>query len=101
MLNGNYVTVWWFFLEVEKLQSLVKPANLERNYSETSEERTPKGLKLFFAIEKCPLLGGNLTKTVTFGTKCFDSYSRHIRYLILSLLGGFTTFDSVSMNTEI
>ena len=38
-------------------------------------------LKNLSVIEKCPLLGGNLKKTVTFGTKCFVRYSWHVRYL--------------------
>ena len=38
----------------------------------------------------CPLLGGSLTKIVTFGTKPFVHYSRHVRYLGCPLLGGFT-----------
>ena len=34
--------------------------------------------------------GGNLKKTVTFGTKRFVHYSWHFRYLGRPLLGGFT-----------
>ena len=34
--------------------------------------------------------GGNLKKTVTFGTKRFAHYSWHFRYLGRPLLGGFT-----------
>ena len=41
-------------------------------------------------IKRCPLLGGSLTKIVTFGTKHFFRYSRHVRYLGCPLLGGFT-----------
>ena len=41
-------------------------------------------------IEKCPLLGGNLRKIVTFETKFFVRYLRHVRYLGCTLLGGFT-----------
>ena len=37
-----------------------------------------------------PLLGGNLAKIVTFGTKHFVRYSRHVRYLGCPLLEGFT-----------
>ena len=40
--------------------------------------------------ERCPLLGGNLTKIVTFGTKQFVCYSTHVRYLGCPLLEGFT-----------
>ena len=35
-------------------------------------------------------MGGDLRKNVTFGTKSFVRYSRHIRYLGSPLLGGFT-----------
>ena len=41
-------------------------------------------------IKSCPLLGGSSTKIVTFGTKYFVRYSRHVRYLGYPLLGGFT-----------
>ena len=47
-------------------------------------------LKNLSVIERCPLLGGNLKKTVTFGTDCFVRYSRHVRYLGCLLLGSFT-----------
>ena len=47
-------------------------------------------LKNLSVIERCPLLGGNLKKIVTFGTKCFVRYSWHVRYLGCPLLGGFT-----------
>ena len=36
-------------------------------------------------IERCPLLGGNLTQTVIFGTEHFVRYSRHVRYWEVSL----------------
>ena len=49
-------------------------------------------LKNLSVIEKCPLLGGNLKKIVTFGTKCFVRYSWHVGYLECPLLGGFTVF---------
>ena len=41
-------------------------------------------------IERCPLLGSNLKKIVTFGNKCFVSYSWHVRYLGCPLLRSFT-----------
>ena len=47
-------------------------------YSETSD--TYGSLSV---IKRCPLLGGSLTKIVTFGTKHFVHYSG-------PLLGGFT-----------
>ena len=49
-------------------------------------------LKNLSVIKRCPLLGGSLTKIVTFGTKHFVRYSRHVRYLGCPLLGGFTVF---------
>ena len=41
-------------------------------------------------IKRCPPLGGNLTKIVTFGTKHFVRYSRYVCCLGCLLLGGFT-----------
>ena len=41
-------------------------------------------------FERCPLLGGNLKKIVTFGTNRFVLSSVHVRYLGCPLLGGFT-----------
>ena len=41
-------------------------------------------LKSLSVIKRCLLLGGSLTKIVTFGTKHF------VRYLGCPLLGGFT-----------
>ena len=46
-------------------------------------------LKNLSVIKRCPLLGGSLTKIVTFETKHFVCYSRHVRYLGCPLLGGF------------
>ena len=37
-------------------------------------------LKSLSVIKRCPLLGGSLTKILTFGTKHFVRYSRHVRY---------------------
>ena len=37
-------------------------------------------IKSLSVIKRCPLLGGSLTKIVTFGTKHFVRYSRHVRY---------------------
>ena len=47
-------------------------------------------LKNLSVIKRCPLLGGSLTEIVTFGTKNFVRYSRHVRYLGCRLLRGFT-----------
>ena len=47
-------------------------------------------LKDLSVVERCPQLGGNLKKIVTFGTKHFVHYSWHVRYLGYLLLGGFT-----------
>ena len=52
-------------------------------------------------IKRCPLLGGSLTKILTFGTKHFVRYSRHVRYLGCPLLGAFTVqrnFEDVITN---
>ena len=45
-------------------------------------------LKNLSIIKRCPLLGGSLTKIVTFGTKHFVPYSRHVRYWEVSLYSG-------------
>ena len=46
---------------------------------------------LIYITEKPPpLLRGSLAKIVTFGTKHFVCYSRHVRYLGNPSLGGFT-----------
>ena len=45
-------------------------------------------------IERCPLLGGNFKKIVTFGTKCFVRYSWPERHLRCTLLGGFTANEN-------
>ena len=41
-------------------------------------------------IERCPLLGGNLKRFLTFGIQSFFRYSRHVRYFECPLLGRFT-----------
>ena len=50
-------------------------------------------LKNLSVIERYPLLGVNLKKIVTFGTKRFVRYSRHVHYLGCRLLGGFTVIQ--------
>ena len=65
------------------------------NYNETSEYRTPTGLKNLSVIKRCPQSRGSLTKIVIFGTKHFVRYSRHIRYLGCPLLASFTLNGSV------
>ena len=47
-------------------------------------------LKNLSVIGRCPLLGGNLKKIVTFGTQHFVLYSWPVRYFGCLLLGGFT-----------
>ena len=47
-------------------------------------------LEKLSVIKRCPLLGGSLTKIVTFGTNLFFRYSRHVGYLVCPLLEGFT-----------
>ena len=46
--------------------------------------------KKLSVIERCPLLGGNFKKIVTYGTQRFVRYSWHVHYLGCPLLGGFT-----------
>ena len=50
-------------------------------------------LKNLSLIKRCPLLGGSLTKIVTFETKHFVHYSSDVRYLGCPILGGFTVVD--------
>ena len=47
-------------------------------------------LKYLSIIKRCSLLGGSLTKIVTFWTRC----SKHVRYLGCPLLRGFTAYQS-------
>ena len=56
--------------QVNFLAKLVNGFGATQNsaYSETSEYRTPLGLKKWFANDRGPLLGGNLTKMVRFET---------------------------------
>ena len=42
-------------------------------------------LKNLSVIERCPLMEGNLKWIVTFGTKCFVSYSWHVHNWEVSL----------------
>ena len=73
------------------------------NYDDVSEEflntvkplnsRHLRVLKKLSVIKRCPLLRGSLRNIVTFGTKHFVRYSRHVRYLGCPLLGGFTVFE--------
>ena len=55
-------------------------------------------LKNLSFIKRCSLMGGSLTKIVTFGPKHFVRYSRHFRYLGCPLLGGFTVVKSRPAN---
>ena len=71
---------WGYLGQNETTQITVKPLN-------TGHLLVLKNLSV---IERCPLLGGNLKKIVTFGTKIFVLFSRHVRYLGYPLLGGFT-----------
>ena len=50
-------------------------------------------VKNLFVIERCPLLGCNFKKIITFGTKRFVRYLRYVRYLGCPLLGVFTTIE--------
>ena len=44
-------------------------------YCEASDSGQLRVIKNLSVIERCPLLGGNLKKIVTFETKCFVRYS--------------------------
>ena len=54
-------------------------------------------LNNLYVIKRCPLLWGSSTKIVTFGTKYFVRYSRHVRYLGCRLLWGFTLLITVRL----
>ena len=76
-------------------QSLAYKSILERSsYQSSTVKPLNSGhlrvLKNLSVIKRCPLLGGSLTKIVTFGTKHFVRYWRYVRYLGCPLLGGFT-----------
>ena len=49
-------------------------------------------LKYLSVIKRCPLLGGNFKKIVTFETESFVCYSWHAPFLRCLLLIGFTVF---------
>ena len=55
-------------------------------------------LKNLSVIKRCPLLGGSLTKIVTFETKHFVHYSSHVRHLGYPLLGGFTVLTAQTVS---
>ena len=57
-------------------------------------------LKKLFVIKRCPLLEGSLTKIVTFGTKHFVRYSRHVRYWEVSLYNCWLVFFSCFVNSR-
>ena len=65
-----------------QLHNFIKEKDEKELPSETSEQRDLRVLP--------QLLRGNLTKIVTFGTKSFVCYSRHVHYLGCLLLGAFT-----------
>ena len=68
------------FLEEFSWEQRVKPLN-------SGHLRVLKNLSV---IGRCPLLGGNFKKIITFGTQHFVLYSWPVRYLGCLLLGGFT-----------
>ena len=71
-----------------------QPVGFCRELTSALGSRLNKGhlrvLKNLSVIERCPLMGGNFKKIVTFGTKCFVRYLWHVHYLGCPLLGGFT-----------
>ena len=60
------------------------------------------GLRVFknLSVIRCPLLGGTLTKMITFGTRHFVRYSRLVRYLGCSLFGGFTVLKLLGFTID-
>ena len=56
----------------------------------TVKRRRPFYSEIADINERCPLMGGNLKKIITFGTKYFVRFSWHVHYLGYPLLGGFT-----------
>ena len=89
-------SVWWISEMIYFIKSFidtVKPLK-------SGHLRVLKNLSV---IGRCRLLGDNLEKIVTFGTKHFVRYSWCVHYLACPLLGGFTVviFEiNFSMSTD-
>ena len=71
-------------------ENTVKPLN-------SGHQRVLKNLSV---IERCPLLGADLKKIVTFGTQHFIDYSWHVHYLGCPVLGGFTVFWNYILSSK-
>ena len=84
MYTKNIDHIFFLFSSKEHLQLFVdytlKPLNI-------GHLRLLKNMSI---IERCPLLGGNLTKIFTVGAKRFVHYPMYTSYLGCALLGGFT-----------
>ena len=79
ILFMSHLCYLFFFISIFIIINTVKPLN-SGHY---------RFLKKLSVIERCPLLGGNFKKIVTFAAQRFVRYSRHVRYLACLLLGGF------------
>ena len=53
-------------------------------------------LKSLSVIKRCPLMGGSLTKIVTFGTKHFVHYLKACPLFGMSVMRGFTVLSHLS-----
>ena len=74
-----YITFHFFYEITIKYKRVIKFQNI----GAIGKLRTT--VKNFSAIKGCTVLGGSLMKIVTFGTKRFVRFSRHVRYWEVSL----------------
>ena len=74
----------------KKVNRLIEQSNTDITTVKLLNSGHLKVFKNLAVIKRCPLLGGSLTENVTFATKHFVRYSRHVRYLGCPLLRGFT-----------
>ena len=94
---GRFLTVFQFFTGCPiYIMSIIKNKIYKEypvNSINTAKPLNSGHLRFFkklSIIERCPLLGGNLKRVLTFGIQSFFRYSRHVRYFECPLLGGFT-----------
>ena len=74
----------------KKVNRLIEQSNTDITTVKLLNSGHLQVLKNLAVIKRFPLLGGSLTENVTFATKHFVRYSRHVRYLGCPLLRGFT-----------
>ena len=72
-------------MSYQQLHNFMKEKDKKELDSETSEYQHLWVLKNLSVIERCPLLRCNLKNIVTFWTKLFIRYSRHVCYWEVSL----------------